>query len=404
MLPLLLAVAAAAHQNPFADPIQVAQPIRLEMTPTLDGKIDTEEWDPFGTQTYLQWEPGKIYAAAVMPAGKDLVVSIDGKGDGWLVGRDNIEFRVTLKDGKPVVTARELDATVVKAPIWRDRHDLEMASSAVASSSGDQTTVEAVFDDAGANVLPRKPAKLMMRFDVVDSTADSAPYIPRTCVPIQFDDDRSVALPKGMTSGVEARTRAVVPGEDLALRFDFHGSNALGVKTIDLRTLGVGENSANRLSILFPNFDNKGRAFVDYRSKIDPAATVGYRVVRGTLTFADGAPGIVEASYRVAPLLEFVLLKTSFDRLPDDNTLHIHYVLQMLTGLPSEGVIHIEPPAGWQVVKGDGDKFKLLGGQSAEAREFLLKAPSDAHGTFLIKFTGQTKDRSASSNCYITLP
>jgi len=396
-------LALAALQNPYSTPLEVPEPIRLEMTPTLDGKIDKEEWDPFGPQTYLQWSPGKIYAAAEMPAGKDLVISIDGKGDGWLVGRDNIEFRVSMKDGKPVVTARELDATAVRAPIWRDRHDLEAASMAVASVAGDQTTVEAVFDDAGMKVLPSKPGKLMMRLDIVDSTADSAPYIPRTCAAVEFTDFRATALPRGMTSEVEAKTRAVVPGENLALRFDFHGSNALGVKTIDLRTLGEAEDSANRLSIVFPSFDTKGRAFVDYRSKIDPAAANGYRVVRGTLTFADGAPGIVEASYRIAPEMDFILLRTSFDRLPDNNVLHLRYVLQLLTGKPTDGMIHIELPAGWQVTKGDGDKFRLLGGQSAEEREFQLRVPADAHGTFPIKFTGQTKDRTATTTCYLTI-
>src|SRR5690242_14981297 len=127
ILPLLLAAAGFEIQDQFSQPLEVAQPVRLQLTPNLDGKIDREEWDALGSNTYLQWEPGRVYAAAQMPAGKALVFSIDGKGDGWLVGRDNIEYRVTVKDGHAVVTARELDATAVKEPVWRDRLDLAAA-------------------------------------------------------------------------------------------------------------------------------------------------------------------------------------------------------------------------------------------------------------------------------------
>ncbi len=403
MLPLILSASCLAFQGPYSTPMLAPQPVRLELTPALDGTISKEEWDPFGPQTFLQWEPGKLYIGSQAAAGKDLVLSIDGKGDGWLVGRDNLEFRVSVKDGKAIVTVRELDATVVSAPVWRERKDLEAASTAVAGTQGDQTTIEAVFDDAGLGVLPRKPQTMMLRLDSVDSTADSAPYIPRTCMAVRFDDHRSVALPRGMDSGVEARFRSVIPGENLSLRMTFHGSNALGVKTIELRTLGQAENSANRMSLLFPNFDNKGRAFVDYPTKIDPTATLGYRIVSGALTFKDGAPASIEASYRIAPLMDFSLIKTEFDRLPEDNVIRIYYVLEVYTHLPSEGLVRVEPPAGWQIVKGDGQKFKLLGFQTAEAHQVALHLPADAHGTFPIKFSGQTKDRTVTQTCYLTI-
>jgi len=401
MLPLLLAM-SGVFQDPYSAPIDVPQPIRLEMTPVIDGKIDKDEWDAFSPQTYLQWEPGKLYLAAQMPAGKDLVLSIDGKGDGWLVGRDNLEFRVSIKDAKPVVSVRELDATVVRAPIWRDRHDLETASTAAATTSGDQIIVEAVFDDAGLDILPRTPKTVMMRLDVVDAAADSAPYLPRSCAAIRFDEHRATALPRGMDSGIEARIRSVVPGDSLALRMDFHGSNALGTKSIDLRTLGEAEDSANRLSLVFPSFDKKGRAFVDYRSKIDPSAGIGYRIIRGTLTFRDGAPGVVEASYRIAPEIDFTMLRANIDRLPEDNILRLDYELQLYTLHSKDGVISIAVPGGWQVIKGDGAKFNLLG-QTAEEHRFEVRVPADAHGTFPIKFTGQTKDRTTSQTCYLTI-
>lgn len=399
----MLAAVGNGSPDQYVQPLDIAQAVRLELTPAIDGRIDKEEWDPLGNQTYLQWEPGRIYAAAQTTPGKDLVLSIDGKGDGWLVGDDNLEFRVTVKDGKAIVTVRELDATAVKQPVWRDRKDLETASFAQARTVGDVTTIEAAFDDAGLKILPRADKAVSLRLDAIDSTAESAPYLPRLCSDVKFDDHRSIALPSQMDSEVEARSKSVVPGEDIKLRLTFHGNTALGAKTIDLRTLGDAETDANRMSILFPAFDNKNRAFVDYHSRIDPGASQGYRIVRGTVAFKDGPAGIVEASYRIAPYLDFNILRANFDRLPEDNTLRVPFVLQTYSRQMASGIVRIEPPKGWQITKGDGQKFSVSGEQSRDSRRFEALVPADAHGTFAIKITGETKKTSVNQICYVTI-
>lgn len=399
MLPLILAAAGAFQQGQMQTE-WVAQPVRLQLTPTIDGKIDKDEWDPYAPSTYLEWEPGKIYVAANLPPGKFLVLSMDADKNGWFHGRDNYEFRIEVKEGKASITARELDATAVREPVWRPRPDLEAASRALAGPNGD---VEAVLDDAGLGLFPRAPKTVWVRLDMLQGTPGNYDRDSRWFTNIYFDDHRAAALPKGMDSGVEARSRAVVPGESVALRMTFHGNEKLGAKSIELRTLGEAENSANRMSIPFPGFDDKGRAFVDYRSRIDPDASMGYRVVRGTVTFKDGPAGVVEASYRIAPLMGFTLLRPEFARLPDDNVLRVRYLLQLFTRQAADGSVRISAPAGWQVLKGDGQKFRLLGNQSAEERSFEIKAPNDAHGTFPVKFTGQTKDRTVEQVCYITI-
>lgn len=403
MLAMLTAIAGVGSPGQYVQPLDVGQPVRLELTPTLDGRIDKEEWDPFGPQTYFQWEPGRLYVAGQMSAGKDLVLTIDGKADGWLVGRDNLEFRISVQDGKPVVTVRELDATAVKQPIWRERHDLEAASMAAISVDGDQISVEGRFDDANLGVLPTKPKDLSMRLDIVDSQADHEAYLPRACTRVRLDDHREIALPTGMDSAIQSRTRSVIPGESIFLRVNFHGNNKLGLKTIDLRTLGDAEDSANRMSIVFPKFDNKGRAFVDYQSRIDPSAGTGYRIMRGTLAFADGPNAMVEASYRIAPFLDLTLMRTSFDRLPENNRIRIPYMVQLYTRQPAEGTVRIAPPAGWEVVKGDVMKFDVLGNQSAAGGQVELKAPADAHGTFPIEVTAETKTHTVTQTCYVTI-
>lgn len=369
------------------------------MTPAIDGTISADEWDPFGPDTYLQWEPGRIYVAGKVPPGKDLVLSIDGKGDGWLVGRDNIEFRVSNRDGQTVVTSRELDATAIRQPIWRNRPEFVTASEATAV--GD--TVEAAFDDAGTGFLPMKPSEVNLRVDIVDSSESPEPYLPRTCFPIKLDDFRTMALPTDMKAGIQARTRSVVPGEELWMRVNFEGKPESAAKSIELKSIGQAEPFANRMAVIFPNFDRKGRAFVDYSSKIDLAASLGYRVMRATLSFDNGPDALVEASYRIAPLMSFKLQQNVFDRLPDNNRLRIRYVMQMYTKQAADGIVRISAPEGWQVAVGDGSKFSVLGNQSADGRHLELIVPADAHGTFPIKFTGETKTASATQICWLTI-
>jgi hypothetical protein len=403
MLPLMLAAAHALTPDQFSQPLDVAQPVRLQMTPTLDGTISKEEWDPFGPQTYLQWEPGKLYIAGEMPAGKDLVLSIDGKADGWLIGRDNIEFRVSMRNGKPEIVVRELDATAVRQPTWRDRSDLAAASTAQATTNGGTTTIEACFSDAGLGVLPRSPQDVSLRLDAADPSTEATSYLPRVCSQVRLDDRRAIALPKGLIYAVETRNRTVASGDDISLRLTFQGSNQLGTKNIEMRGLGDAESATNRMSVIFPAFDVKGRAFVDYATRVDPSASIGYRVVHGSISFKDGPVAVVESSYRIAPPLDFSLRRTNWDRLPDNNILRISYQLQLYTLRGADGLVHIDPPKGWEVLKGDGSKFALLGNQSGEVRQMELKVPADAHGTFEVKLTAEMKSRSISQVCYVTI-
>ena len=115
---------ATVLQTPtaFVSSFSVRETTRLALTPKLDGKLSEEEWDRFaiidGVQTYFQWQPGKLHGAATLPVGKDLVASFDLQGDGWLVGADNVEVRISWNKGAPTVRERILDATEVSQPKW----------------------------------------------------------------------------------------------------------------------------------------------------------------------------------------------------------------------------------------------------------------------------------------------
>jgi hypothetical protein len=77
--------------------------------------------------------------------------------------------------------------------------------------------------------------------------------------------------------------------------------------------------------------------------------------------------------------------------------------MQMYTKYAADGIVRISAPEGWQVAVGDGSKFSVLGNQSADGRHLELIVPADAHGTFPIRFTGETKNASASQICWLTI-
>lgn len=401
MIPLLLLAVAGVPQD-FAKPMDVVQPLRIELTPTLDGKIEPEEWDPLTPGTYLQWEPGTLYVAGSAPVGKDLVLSLDASGDGWLVGDDNYEFRISFTDGKANLSIRQLDATAVKQPVWRERKDFEMASSAVATADGDLISMEGAFADAGLGLLPLNPQTMRLRVDLVDAGPVET-YLPRLCQELSLVDFRPVGLPRDMRAGVGAGTRAVVPGEDIKLRLTFNGTDAMGAKSVQMRTLGPAGAQTNRMSLMFPKFDRKGRAFIDYATPIDPGATAGWRVMRATIDFADGPTGLVETSYWIAPFFHFTIPEASTRVSLRKGVLRVAYVFELDSMRSSKGTIRIEPPAGWKVTRGDGDGFASVGGQTRHLRVVEFKVPEGTHGTFPIRFTGETADRKTTQTCYFTI-
>ena len=94
VLELIAAVVLAQAGPELTRPQGVTDPLRLALTPQLDGVVMDQEWDQL-VQTpdgpvFFQWEPGAIYWAAKAKPGTDVVLSLDLAGDGWLVGDDNI--------------------------------------------------------------------------------------------------------------------------------------------------------------------------------------------------------------------------------------------------------------------------------------------------------------------------
>lgn len=400
---LFLAMLSALHHDAFVQPFEPINNVRLQLTPTLDGKLDKEEWDAIAPNLYLQWEPGKVHVAGELPKGKQIVVSLDLKGDGWLVGNDNYQLRLWSDEGGAKAAVDQLDAKNRKGPEWIQRGEMTNAVSAISAPGTDSDVVEGTFRDVGFGLLPRKNSDMWMRVDVLDLEESLPANDPRILSKVRFDTQRAIALPDALKWGIQSKTRAVVEKEAIKLRYNFEGGDKLGVKTIAMRTEGSAEDATNQMKLLFPNFDSKGRTYVDYVTAVDNDVNTGYKIARAQLGFVDGPDAVIQVSYRIAPIMEFYIVDPVVKMNDKNKDVELTYIYQMYTKQNSAGQIKVEAPDGWEVLKNGNVNFNALGNQSADSRVLRLRVPAGVKGTFPIKFSGSVKDQTVGQICYVTI-
>ncbi len=381
----------------------VAETNRIRLTPKIDGRIEEEEWDPLGgsgeVKTFLQWEPGTIHVAASGAAGKDLLLSVDPDGDGWLVGSNNLEARIGVRDGKPFVKLRLLDATNVAGPTYREIPNLEVASSVAVGPDG---TIEASIVDPGLGLLPLKDGRFAARIDVIRADEPSLPANePRALAPLTLSRERAAALSAGLKAKVDFNDIPVVPGDGLAIRFSLSG-DALP-KRIALRTEGLGREatSASEAPII-PN--GKKSVRIEYKTGVQPGASLGYRIARATLTGADGVPSIVQASYRIAPPADVTLNETRLRTSDKDRSLRLGYTIFGNTRRSLSGKVDLSAPQGYRILNGDDTQtLRRFEPRLGLPESFGLFVPANARGTVPIRFSFEIEKKRFEIVRFVTI-
>lgn len=397
--------------QPFVTPVVVKQTSRLALTPTLDGKIEPEEWDPFSSQTglesYFQWEPRKLHMAATLPVGQDLVVSLDLKGDGWLVGKDNVEIRASWDGKAPSAKVRMLDASLKTGPAWIDTPDLQKCVKVAASGDPAMWTVEMTLEDPGTGLIGQQEGRQIgVRFDALPSAqVDLQPYLPRILAPVSLVYERASNLAVGLKWKPELNGRSVVPGGTTRVRFTFTGNDGLGLKRIEMRTEGLGEAATTLKAQPFPSFDTKGRAFVDYDTRIGGDALEGFRCVRATIQNAQGEPAVLQVSYEIAPAVTFDLNLPS-KLLSQDKLQKYRFSVYMRSNVLGrlDGTFVVVPPADWKVDAGSDKEFVIYASRGSVRKAFELAIPANAKGAFPLKLVADFgRGRIVERSFWITL-
>jgi hypothetical protein len=413
-IPLFLAALAlgqepaVASESPFQTPFVVAEPNRLALTPKLDGELSDEEWDPLVSSDtlkgYFQWEPNKLHVAATVPTGQDLLLSLDLRSNGWLVGSDNVEVRVSMQDGSPRVTGRLVDATNVAGPTWIDLPGLGMAATVAAKAGEAGVTYEVTLSDPNLGLFPTGDGKGMsVRLDAVP--AESAPvaaFIPRVLTPVNLVYRRAAAVPTGLRWGIEGAGNSVMPGNTIRLRYTFNGNDKIGLSKLALRSEGFVKENTTQSVVPFPLFDSKGRAFVDYETAIRPEVEAGWRVSRGSLDSTDGLTAVIQGSYRVAPLLDVELVRETVKSQPRDQRVKMTYFLRSNSPRRVDGTVTITLPRDFHMISGNDKGFIIYNPRGSARRVLEIDIPANTKGVFpvLMKIDvgGQVYERTVYLN------
>jgi len=395
--------------TPFTQRQGVAEPSRLALTPVIDGALRADEWDLFAQgesgEVFLQWEPGRLYIAGRMPEDRELVFSLDNRQDGWLVGKDNFEFRVRLMDGRATMIARQLDATAVSGPKWIPLPAFEKAAILAGTAEKGEAQLEAAIVDPGLGVLAiRDQERYSVRLDVVSQAAQAAdPFYPRIGTLVKLTTQRASAMPIDLDWKVEDPGRSVTRGKSTKMRFSFSSKKDPGIKKIEIKPMGPLAEHATIVSEPFPAFDRKGRTYVDYEAKTDRMAPTGYHLVNTTIFTADGSPALIQASVRVTSLVEFKLEDKNLDLASGAADVKIPFFIKSNSVNRIDGFFEVEGPNGWEILKGNDKGFVIYNSRAGVRRVLTVRIPATARGPMPIRFKATIGQHIVEEMCWLTI-
>lgn len=387
---------------------EVTTPNRLAITPWLDGKLDDEEWDILhaeaGGPVYMQWTPNNLYLAGTAQKGKDVIFSLDLSGDGWLIGRDNLEVRLNWVNDAPKISARLLDATSRNAPTWVYLPVIENMAKVFGTADANSWNYELKLQlvDLPQVVLGRT---LGIRSDQVSPDASiPQPYVPRTTALVTLRYERGKGMLPGMEWAPEYRYRAVTPGDDITIRLTFKNLGKGGLKRADMRSEGFAKDSTKNLGLPFPRFDTKGRSYIDYDTEVAADARRGYRVLRAEFTGMNDEKVLIQTCYEIA---DTVTIETSFPRdlvmSPDSRVIKGTVTVVSNSRKRVDGKLMLGLPDTWTASKNREKKFFIYNARGGTKIPVEIIAPQGAQGLVPIAIRVQIGEKVVQQNDYIVI-
>lgn len=373
---------------PYSDVFEVRDLLRLACTPKMDGRIEDEEWDTLsftgGLETGMMWEPGILYLASRAPAGRDVVWSLDLHGDGWLVGRDNLEIRVVMTDAGPITVSRLVDATDRDGPVWVRNPLLEGMVSVAAAADGDSWVAELKLIGLylphigdGSTIGVRANA-------ILAGEATPEAFVPRNTTVTTLRQDRNRNLPIGVEWISEYRARSVVPGSAFRVRLNFINKStpAQRFERIEMRCRGFLKASTSESTKPFPNWGRRGRTFVDYETNIPGDSLVGYRIMQGRLTDSLGGESWVMSSFQVAPTVVFDvnLPQDTVEKVNDSQIIRGSVWIRSQIFRRIDGFFTIEVPSEFTISSASSRKIIIYQNRGAVRIPIELIVPRGASG------------------------
>jgi len=378
-------------------------PVRIALTPRIDGRVDPSEWDLLydngSAQTYMQWEPDKLFFGLCAPDGSDLVVSLDVQGDGWLVGDDNLELRVRRGSAGPEVSYRSLDATDPAGPVWLPA-DVPAESVRAAVGAG---CIELAFQPR-RDLAPKAGDRIGVRMDAIPTGNDmGAAYLPRPVAIVRLETESGIGLPPGFSWKPNLASRSVAREDDFKARFLLSRESEDVV--FEKVTASLEGDSAEVMSVTegpFPGWGRNNGAVYDYASPVRKDSEPGYRVLRLELARPGGEVTVLRTSIRVAQLVD---LEPDMPKvLPFSDGAQVvrgKIVVRSNGRNRIDGVLRIQGPETWTVTKGKESKYTIYHSRGVAKVPFEIVVPRGELGTGRIVLTTQIGDRTIEQEVFL---
>lgn len=299
-----------------------ANPQRLRRTVTIDGKIESGEWDVFyaaknaaadkGT-FYCNWDEDYLYLAVKSPTGS-LVFNIDTGGDGWLRSADNLEIVVgSVEEDKPVsVAVRLLDAANSKdTPVWKEDETGSKGLKIVAKMVGGEQTVEIAIPKGMGSLVPRNGANIGLRYEWLPP-AEAAAYKPTAPFEPHLLVDAALVISRVKPiAGVNPRlslsdTKCTV-GQTLYATFELlnQTDKIMPLKAVTWQGLGSSADALNMSrEVNVPPIPSLKSWKRGYKTVLPADLAPGSYALTVTATTADGEQAIGEAAFTVVEPLQ----------------------------------------------------------------------------------------------------
>lgn len=385
-------------------------PLRLALTPIRDGVVTDQEWDQFvdtdNGPTFFQWEPGKLYFGAKPKPGFEVVISLDARGDGWLVGDDNLEIRVSMEGENPKAEVRQLDATDRSGPVWVVPRLYPNSVQVAAKPSTAYWNLESVFSAETMGIDIKEDSRVGVRVDVVPAGSDVGPsYLPRNLQFMRLRFDKSRGLFSGLVWRPGIRNRNVARLDPFKFRFNFEvESDAPALQSMDVVGEGFARDAIRQVTIPFPTPDRRGRTFVDYESEIKSDAAGGYRILRATLLAADGRIAQIRTSFRIADLLDFEFgLPTSLRYSDAPQVIKGTVTLRSQGEGRMNGNFNMVLPETWSSRRGLSEDFLIYFSRGNAKVNVEYSIPGGATGTFPVILNARIGEMELQRVVYVTI-
>jgi|GEM_PF-6139724 len=379
-------------------PITSSSDLEAQQTPV--PQTQTVAPSPIGTEQtapqaapisngFVSWTPGTLNVAAVVANGRDLVVSIDGKGDGRAFGTDPDDYEVRISPTTHTVTVRQVNnQSFTDALGWTKLVKFSAAPSTDPALAG-STVIEASIVDPTGEVLPQKDNDFVsVRLDGVSPNEQTSATQLRALTLIRCES--SVGPNGTATSQIGdapvlnmTGINSSVPGANSSIGLDLSKIPAnFTNSTFTIEGVGIAKNSIASLSGTLPLADEKGIVHLSYPSYTAANSPLGEGAIHFGLSNAQGQHYDYFYPYQINNWISIqspakILYSTS-------KTVDMNLKATLVSDIRQRllGEFDVIVPDGWSVLQGSGKQFVLYNINGVSKRAFTVEIPANAKGAF----------------------